>query len=124
MGDTPKMLYIQTSGVESPSRTAAPFFIASTACAMEMEATIVFTINGGTLLKKGVAETITIIPGSKKTVRDFMNEALAAGVNFKVCHQSLEQHELTPADLIEGVDVIGGATLNDLVLEADGVVTF
>jgi hypothetical protein len=39
-----KILYVQTSGVDTPERTYMPFVLAATAAAMGIEATIYFVI--------------------------------------------------------------------------------
>ena len=47
-----KILYMQTSGVDTPERTYAPFILAATASAMGLDATIYFVIKGVTVVKK------------------------------------------------------------------------
>ena len=42
-----KILYVVTSGTESPERAYAPFILATTAVAMDIDATIYFLIKGG-----------------------------------------------------------------------------
>ena len=46
------------------------------------------------------------------------------GVKFYVCQPSLDLHGLTVDDLIDGVQMIGGAAFNDMALEADQVICF
>ncbi len=46
-----KILYVQTSGVDTPERTYAPFILAATAAAMGIDATIYFLIKGVTVVK-------------------------------------------------------------------------
>ncbi|MBO9351473.1 MAG: DsrE family protein [Thermomicrobium sp.] len=46
------------------------------------------------------------------------------GVKLYVCQASLDLHGLTMDDLIEGVQMIGGAAFNLMALEADAVVAF
>ena len=48
-----KILYVQTSGVDTPERAYAPFILASTAAMMNIDATVYFVIKGVTLVKKG-----------------------------------------------------------------------
>ena len=125
MGETKKLVYVQSSGVDTPDRSATPFFLASTAAAMDIEVSIFFTINGPTLLVKGVAETL--IPkkdGRGDPLRRFIDQAAALGVKFFVCQPSLDLNNLRIEDLIDGIEVIGGAAFNDMVLESDGVISF
>ena len=120
------ILYVHTGGVNNPERSATPIYLATTAAAMDVEVGIYFTVNGPTLLKKGVAETL-IVPkydGQGAPLRRFIDQALDLGVKFYVCQPSLDLHGLTVDDLIDGVQMIGGAAFNDMALEADQVICF
>ncbi len=57
MSEKKKILYVQTSGIDTPERTYAPSVLAATAAAMGIDATIYFVIKGVTVVKKGAAET-------------------------------------------------------------------
>ncbi len=117
------VLIIMTSGPDTPRRCATPFFFASLAAAMEYEVNMFFTIDGTLLLKKGLAETVFPKAGGKP-VSAFIQDALDAGVNFMACTASTELHDLTPEDLIEGVKMVGGATMWQLAEDAKTVLTF
>lgn len=121
-----RLLYVHTGGVGTPERSATPIYLATTAAAMDIEVGIYFTVNGPTLLKKGVAESL-IVPkhdGHGAPLRRFIDQARDMGVKFYVCQPSLDLHGLTQDDLIEGVEMIGGAAFNDMALEADRVICF
>ncbi len=124
--ETKKILYVQTHGADDPARSATPFYLAAAAAAMDIEAGIYFTMNGPTLLRKGVPEEL-IVPkagGGGAPLRHFIDQALAVGVELYVCQPSLDLHGMTMDDLIDGVQMIGGAAFNDMALEADAVVAF
>ena len=124
MGNPPKLLIIQTSGIQTPERIPAAFFIATTAAAMDMEATIVFTVNGATIVEKQAADKTRVREGGA-SIRSFLDQAVAAGVRLMVCHQSLDLHDLEPDNLIDEVEeIIGAAGLLDMTMEADVVLTF
>jgi len=119
------IMYVQTHGVDEPTKSATPFFLAAAAAAMDIEAGIYFTMDGATLLKKGVAEQLTIKRGAGgESLRFFMDQALELGVKFYVCQPSLDLHSLTMEDLIDGVEMIGGAAFNSMALDADTVISF
>jgi uncharacterized protein len=123
--ETQKLLYIQTNGVEAPERSATPFYLAASAAAMDIEVSIYFTVNGPTLLVRGVAEEL--IPkkdGKGAPLRRFIDQAAELGVKFYVCQPSLDLSNLQYEDLIDGVLMIGGAAFNDMALEADAVISF
>ena len=121
--DTKRILYVQTSGTESPARSATVFFLAASAAAMDIEVGIYFTQTGPTLLQRGVPETLRVKAGGAPLAR-FMDQARDLGVRFYVCQPSLDLTDLKMADLIDGVEMIGGAAFNDLALESDCVICF
>lgn len=126
MDETTKILYVQTHGVDTPERSATPFYLASAAAAMDAEVGIYFTMNGPTLLKKGAPESV-IVPkagGGGKELRYFIDQALDMGVKLYVCQPSLDLHGLTMDDMIDGVVMIGGAAFNEMAVNSDAVIAF
>jgi len=120
-----RILYVQTSGAEVPERSATVFFLAAAAAAMDVEVGIYFTQFGPTLLKKGVPEQLRIKKGSLgATLSHFIDQARDLGVRLYVCQPSLDLNDLKMEDLIEGVEMIGGAAFNSLALDADQVICF
>ncbi|MEM3490216.1 MAG: DsrE/DsrF/DrsH-like family protein [Nitrososphaerota archaeon] len=122
MSERRKILYVQTSGVDSPERTYAPFILATTAAAMGIDATIYFLIRGVTIVKKGEAEKIKL--GEFPTLRQVMDQAVKAGVKLEVCEQSCMLLGLGRGDFVDTAKIVGAATLNDRILEADAVLCF
>jgi predicted peroxiredoxin len=122
MADKKHILYVQTSGVDTPKRLYSPFVLATTAKAMDIDATIYFLGLGITVVKKGEAEKIR--EGNFPTIKQVMDQAAAAGVKFLVCEQSTQLLNLDRGDFVEEAKVVGAATLNDLVLDADGTMWF
>lgn len=121
-----KILYVQTHGADDPARAATPFYLAATAAAMDIDVAIYFTMKGPTLLRKGAPDEI-IIPraaGGGAKLRHFIDQAVELGVKLYVCQPSLDLHAYTFEDMIDGVQMIGGAAFNDMALEADAVITF
>jgi uncharacterized protein len=117
------VLIIMSSGPDTPRRCATPFFFASLAAAMDYEVNMFFTIDGTLLLKKGLAENVYPKAGGKP-ISAFIQDALDAGVNFLACTASTELHDLTPEDLIDGVKMVGGATMWQLAEDSKTVLNF
>jgi len=117
-----KILYVQTSGVDAPERTYAPFVLSATAAAMGLDATIYFVIKGITIVKKGVAEKVKI--GQFPTLRQTMDQAIKAGVKLVVCEQSCMLLGVGRGEFIPEAKIVGAATLNDMALDADAVLCF
>jgi hypothetical protein len=123
--DEKTLIYVQTTGVEAPERAATAIYLATAAAAMDVQAGIYFTQFGPSLLKKGVPEETRIKKGTVgATLKHFIAQALELEVDFYVCQPSLDLNDMTVEDLIEGVQVIGGAAFNDMALEADQVICF
>jgi predicted peroxiredoxin len=119
-----KVLYVQTHGVSDPGRCATPFFLAASAAAMECEVMIYFTMYGPTLLRKDVIDTIGPKGEHGQPLRYFIEQATGLGVRLLVCQPSLDLNELSIDELIDGVQMIGGAAFNDLAIAADAVISF
>jgi predicted peroxiredoxin len=115
-----KILYIQTSGVDTPERTYSPFVLGATAAAMGLDATIYFLIKGVTIVKKGAAEKVKV--GQFPTLRQVMDQAIKAGVKLVMCEQSCMLLDIARGEFIPEAKVVGAATLNDLALDADTVI--
>ena len=122
MADKKHILYVQTSGIDTPKRLYSPFVLGMTAKAMDIDATIYFLGMGVTVVKKGEAEKVR--EGSFPTVKELMDQAAAAGVKFMVCEQSTQLLNLDRGDFIEQAEIVGAATLNDLALDADATMWF
>lgn len=122
MADKKHILYVQTSGIDTPKRLYSPFVLGMTAKAMDIDATIYFLAMGVTVVKKGEAEKVR--EGSFPTVKEIMDQAAAAGVKFMVCEQSTQLLNLDRGDFIEQAEIVGAATLNDLALDADATMWF
>lgn len=119
-----KILYVQTHGADDPGRSATPFYLATSAAAMEFEVMIYFTMYGPTLLRKDLVDKIGPKGDQGQPLRYFIEQATALGVRLLVCQPSLALNDLSLEDLIEGVEVIGGAAFNDLAASADAVISF
>jgi uncharacterized protein len=119
-----KVLYVQTHGVDDPGRCATPFFLAASAAAMECEVMIYFTMYGPTLLRKDMIDKIGPKGERGQPLRYFIEQATGLGVRLLVCQPSLDLNDLTIDELIDGVQMIGGAAFNDLAISADAVISF
>ena len=122
MSQKKRILYVQTSGVDTPERTYAPFVLATTAAMMNIDATIYFLIKGITVVKKGEAEKIKL--GSFPSLKEVIDQGIRAGVKLLVCEQSTQLLGLSRGDFIPEAKVVGAATLNDLTLDADAILCF
>jgi predicted peroxiredoxin len=122
MAERKRILYVQTSGIDTPERTYAPLVLATTAASMGIDATVFFLGKGVTIAKTGEAERIKV--GAFPSLADVLKRAADAGVKLRVCDQSTQLLGLSRGDYVGTCDVVGAATLNDLALDADAVLCF
>jgi len=115
------MIVMVNTDPKNSAELGAPFFQATVAAAMEYEVEVILTAGAGELAKRGVAEKLHVKDGSSKSVYDFIKEAHAAGVKFKVCTPTLE---LWGEDLIPEIEeTVGGSYVIQQAME-DNTVTF
>jgi len=119
-----KILYVQTHGVDDPGRSATPFFLSASAAAMDVEVAIYFTMYGPQLLQADIVDKIGPKGDAGQPLRYFIEQATDLGVRLYVCQPSLDLNDLTMDELIDGVEMIGGAAFNDMALDADAVISF
>ncbi len=113
---------MQTHGVDEVSKAATPFYLATAAAAMDMDVSIYFTMHGPTLLRKD-SRDLTVKEGGAP-LSSFIDLAIESGVNLMVCQPSLDLNDLAMEDLIDDVQMIGGAAFNDMAAEANAVISF
>ncbi len=119
-----KLLYVQTSGINTPQRLYSPFILAQTALAMDIEPILYFLGEGITVVVKGNAEKIKM--GSFPSLKEVMDQTAEMGIKMMICQQSMQVfgQNLKPGDFVDYSKIVGAATLNDLVLDADGTMWF
>ncbi len=120
MADKKFLLYVQTS--DNPERQYSPLVLAQTAKAMDIDAIVYYLGTGLKILEPGKAEQIKL--GNFPSVKEMIDKCLDMGVKIYVCEASKRMLGWDKVDLIPGVKIVGAATLNDLVLEADGTLWF
>ncbi len=124
MAEAKQILYVQTSGTNTPERLYSPLILAQTARAMGLEPTVYFLGLGLKNLVKTEAEKVKI--GEFPTLLEVLQQTVAQGIKIMACQQSMQLFggEIKEEDLLEEAVIAGAATLNDLALEADAVLTF
>jgi len=84
--DARRILYVQTTGTESPERSATVFFLAASAAALDIEVGIYFTQFGPTLLQRGVPKACTAyrMPKPSSSTSDFRRKSPSRTCRFPV----------------------------------------
>jgi len=120
MTDKKSILYVQTSDL--PERQYSPLVLAQTAKAMDISAEVYYLGTGLKVLLPGEAEKIKL--GSFPTLKEMIDKTLKMGITIYVCEASKQMLGWEKIELIPRLKIVGAATLNDLVLEADATMWF
>lgn len=120
MADEQNILYVQTSN--APERQYSPLVLAQSAKAMDLEPIVYYLGMGLTVLKPGAAEEMQL--GSFPSVAEMLKKTMDMGITIYVCEASKQMLGWDTVELIDGVKIVGAATLNDLALDADTTMWF
>ncbi len=120
MADSQNILYVQTSNL--PERQYSPLVLAQSAKAMGLDAAVYYLGMGLMILKPGEAEKLQL--GSFPSVAEMLKKTLDMGITVYVCEASKQMLGWETVELIDGVKIVGAATLNDLALDADATMWF
>ena len=121
----PKKVFITaTFGPANPERCPGAFLFAQEAVKTGAEVSLCFVLQAPLLLKKGVAETLYAKEGGR-SVREFIDDTLAAGVTLYACDAAMELCDMRPEDLIDEIDLlVGPSFVITEGLKSDLVLTF
>jgi len=120
MADEKNILYVQTSN--APERQYSPLVLAQSAKAMGIEPAVYYLGVSLTVLKPGEAEKMQM--GSFPSVAEMLRKTIEMGITVYVCEASKQMLGWETVELIDGVKIVGAATLNDLALDADATMWF
>jgi predicted peroxiredoxin len=120
MKDEKFILYVQTS--DEPERQYSPLVLAQTAKHMDLKPVIYYLGQGLKILRPGEAEKIKL--GTFPSVGEMLDKTVEMGVEILVCEASKQMLGWDTVELRSGTKIVGAATLNDLVLEADATQWF
>lgn len=114
------ILYVQTT--DASDKQYSPLILAQTAKMMDLKPMVYYLGTGLKILKPGEAEKIQL--GSFPSVAELLKKTMEMDIEIYVCEASKQMLGWDTVELIPGVKIVGAATLNDLVLEADATMWF
>jgi predicted peroxiredoxin len=114
------ILYVLTT--DTPEKQYSPLVLAQTAKMMDIKPIVYYLGTGLKILKSGEAEKIQL--GSFPSVAEMLKKTIEMGIDIYVCEASKQMLGWEKVELITGVKIVGAATLNDLVLDADATMWF
>lgn len=124
MENRPKrVLIFLTKGLESPIVPRSALLHATASAAMGADTTLYCAADGTDIMHRDAWKKENVQPG-KPTLKQRLDEARDADVKFMVCSASMAVKGFKEEDLIEGAKITGAATLVDLALDYDAVISF
>lgn len=115
-----QILYVQTS--DSPDRQYSPLVLAQTARAMELEPIVYYLGTSLKMLVPGAADGIVM--GDFPSVGEMLRQTIGMGIPVYVCEASKRMMGQEELELLEGCNVVGAGTLNDLALDSGATMWF
>lgn len=103
------LIVLMNTDPRNVEELGAPFYHAAVAAAMDYQVDVVCTATAGRLMRKGVADALSVKPGNPKTVYDWIKEAHDQGARFWACPANLELLDMTESDLIPECNGMMGA---------------
>lgn len=117
-----KLVFVLTHGPEDPERATIPFVMAVQAQASGAEALLVFQSNSVYLLRKGTIEHVP--SGAFEPLPDLLWIYRENGGRLLACVPCLNARQLTAEDLLEGTELVAGATVVAELLSATNVLSY
>jgi uncharacterized protein len=110
-----RMLFHCSHGRDDPERATVPFIAASVAAASGQEAVVLLTIEGAWLCKLGYADGVEAegFPMLAELLASFVE----AGGAIWGCSACTTPRGITEADLVEGAQIVGAASIVAAVAE-------
>ena len=110
-----RMLFHCKHGADDPERAIVPFIAANVAAASGQEAVVLLTIDGAWLCKRGYADGVH--REGFPALAELMGDFVEAGGEIWGCSACTTPRGITEADLVEGAQIVGAATIVAAVAE-------
>jgi predicted peroxiredoxin len=110
-----RMLFHCTHGRDDPERAVVPFIAANVAAASGQDAVVVLTVEGAWLCKRGYADMVKAdgFPELAELLASFVEN----GGRVWGCSACTTPRGITEADLVDGAQIVGAATIVAAVAE-------
>jgi predicted peroxiredoxin len=120
--ETQKIVYIFTAAGDRAEDAVTGFTLANVALSMENEVTIILLGYGTLLAKKGYAETVHA--PKRMPLKELMDSILSSGGKIVCCIPCVKGRTMSADDFVEGAQEVTAVGINELIMDADKVVSF
>jgi uncharacterized protein involved in oxidation of intracellular sulfur len=120
--ETQKLLYLLNDGGDRAEKVLTAFALANIGVTMENDVTIALFGEATRLAYKGYGETVHSLDRlpMAKLMRDFLD----LGGKIFICGPCIKSRQVDASMLVEGVQTTTGTVMNDLILDADKVISW
>jgi uncharacterized protein len=120
--ETQKLLYVLNDGGDRAEKVLTAFALANIGVSMENDVTVALFGEATRLAYKGYGETVHSLDRlpMAKLMRDFLD----LGGKIFICAPCIKSRQVDPSMLVEGVQTTTGTVMNDLILDADKVISW
>jgi predicted peroxiredoxin len=115
--DRKKLFIMVTKGPEDPEMATIPFVMATSAQASDVEVIMGFQGNGSMLVAKCMPDHVSASGFPALSI--LMQAFIEAGGKMYVCGPCIGTRKFAQDDLIEGVEIVGGAAFISESIAAD-----
>jgi predicted peroxiredoxin len=117
-----RLMFVVTCAEERPDKATIPFVLANAALAMDTEVIVVLQIMGVYLGMKNYARHVQA--AGFPPLQDLIETLQEGGGRIWVCEPCIKSRQISVDELIEGAEVVAGATVIDGVLDSRNVMVY
>ena len=122
MAEPEKLVIIATHGIREPEMATIPFVMAGAALASDVAVVMAFQADAIELLKAGAVETV--LAAGFPPLAKLYADVRALGGSLLACSPCMTARGITPADLVEGAEVVAAGRLIAEVTSATTTLTY
>ena len=122
MADPEKLVFMVTHGPADPELATIPFVMAGAALASDVAVVMGFQGDGVELVKAGAADTVQA--PEFQPLAKLLADVRALGGLLLVCNPCIKSRGITPADLVEGAEVVAAGRFVAEITSATNTLTY
>lgn len=122
MANPEKLVFMVTHGPADAELATIPFVMAAAALASDVAVVMGFQGDGVELVKAGVAETVQAPEFA--ALAKLLGDVRGMGGSLLVCNPCLKSRGITPADLVEGAEVVAAGRFVAEITSATNSLTY
>ena len=119
--ESQKLLYILNDGGDRAEKVLTAFALANIGLSMENEVSVCLFGEATRLAYKGYGETVHSL--DRLPMSKLMADFIELGGKIFICGPCIKSRQVDKSMLVDGVEATSGTVMNDLIIEADKVIS-